>query len=78
VVVRDQLERGMRRLSPEHRAVIVLRYMLDWPLERVAEALGIPVGTVDSRLHRALRSLRAAIDADARPERAATERRFAR
>jgi RNA polymerase sigma-70 factor (ECF subfamily) len=78
VVDRDQLERGFRRLSAEHRAVIVLRYMLDWPLDRVAGTLGIPVGTVDSRLHRALGALRAAIDADARPTRSAGEPRFAR
>ena len=42
VVTRDRLDRGFRRLSAEHRAVIVLRYMLDWPLERVADALEDP------------------------------------
>ena len=67
VVDRDQLESGFRRLSLEHRAVVVLRHYLDLPLERVAEVLGIPVGTVNSRLHYAMRGLRAALDADARP-----------
>ena len=67
VVDRDQLERGFRRLSIEHRAVVVLHHYLDWPLERVAEALGIPAGTARSRLHHAMRGLRAALDADARP-----------
>lgn len=66
VADRDELERGLRRLSVEHRAVIVLRYMLDLPRDQVAEALDVSVGTVDSRLHRALEALRAAIDADAR------------
>lgn len=66
VVRRDQLERAFPRLSVEHRAVIVLRYMLDLPLEQVADALDISVGTVNSRLHRALKALRAALDADAR------------
>jgi RNA polymerase sigma-70 factor (ECF subfamily) len=67
VVDRDQLERGFRRLTIDHRAVVVLHHYLDWPLERVADALGIPAGTARSRLHHAMRGLRAALDADARP-----------
>jgi len=66
VIDRDQLERAFRRLSTEHRAVVVLHHYLDWPLERVAETLGIPPGTARSRLHHAMRALRAALDADAR------------
>ena len=66
VIDRDQLERGFRRLSIEHRAVVVLHYYLGWPLDRVADALGIPPGTARSRLHHAMRGLRAALDADAR------------
>jgi RNA polymerase sigma-70 factor (ECF subfamily) len=64
---RDQLERGFRRLSVEHRAVVVLHHYLDLPLTDVAETLGVPEGTVRSRLHYAMRGLRAALDADARP-----------
>jgi RNA polymerase sigma-70 factor (ECF subfamily) len=67
VVDRDQLERGFRRLSIDHRAVVVLHHYLDLPLDQVADTLGIPVGTVRSRLHYAMRGLRAALDADARP-----------
>jgi RNA polymerase sigma-70 factor (ECF subfamily) len=67
VVDRDQLERGFRRLSIDHRAVVVLHHYLDLPLDEVAEALGVPVGTVRSRLHHAMRGLRAALDADLRP-----------
>jgi RNA polymerase sigma-70 factor, ECF subfamily len=67
VIDRDQLERGFRRLSIDHRAVVVLHHYLDWPLDRVADALGIPAGTARSRLHHAMRGLRAALDADARP-----------
>jgi DNA-directed RNA polymerase specialized sigma24 family protein len=47
--------------------VVVLHHYLDLPLDRVAELLGIPVGTAHSRLHHAMRGLRAALDADARP-----------
>lgn len=64
---RDQLERAFRRLSIDHRAVVVLHYYLDAPLDRVAEMLGIPAGTARSRLHHAMRALRAELDADARP-----------
>lgn len=67
VVDRDQLETGFRRLTLEHRAVVVLHHYLDLPVDRVAEMLDIPVGTVHSRLHHAMRGLRAALDADARP-----------
>ena len=67
VVDRDQLERGFRRLSIDHRAVVVLHHYLDMPLDEVAETLGVPIGTVRSRLHHAMRGLRAALDADARP-----------
>jgi RNA polymerase sigma-70 factor (ECF subfamily) len=69
VVDRDQLERGFRRLSIDHRTVVVLHHYLDLPLEGVAEILGVPLGTVRSRLHHAMRGLRAALDADARPVR---------
>ncbi len=67
VADRDQLERGFRRLTLDQRAVIVLRVYFDLPPDEVAEVLGVPVGTVKSRLNRALSSLRAAIEADARP-----------
>ena len=67
VIDRDEIERGFRRLSIDHRAVVVLHHYLDLPLDRVAELLGIPVGTAHSRLHHAMRGLRAALDADARP-----------
>jgi len=67
IVDRDQLEKGFRRLSLDHRTVVVLRHYLDLPMERVAEIIGIPLGTADSRLHYAMRGLRAALDADARP-----------
>lgn len=66
-VDRDQLERGFRRLSVDHRAVVVLHHYLELPLDRIAAVLGVPEGTVRSRLHRAMQGLRAALEADARP-----------
>jgi RNA polymerase sigma-70 factor (ECF subfamily) len=67
VVDRDQLERGFQRLSVEHRAVVVLHHYADLPLDQVAEILGVPIGTVRSRLFHAMRGLRTALEADARP-----------
>jgi RNA polymerase sigma-70 factor (ECF subfamily) len=66
VIDRDQLDRGFRRLSVEHRTVIVLRCLLDMPIDQVAETLGVAPGTVGSRLSRALAALRAALEADSR------------
>lgn len=63
---RDEFEQNFRRLTPEHRAVLVLHYFVGLPVTEVAETLGIPVGTAGSRLHYAVRSLRAAYEADAR------------
>jgi len=62
----DALERGFRRLKPDHRAVIVLHYYLGLSLVEVASATGAPLGTVKSRIHHATRALRAALEADAR------------
>ena len=41
-------------LSPEHRAVVVLRYVLEYTPGEIAEILGLPRGTVNSRLRRGL------------------------
>jgi RNA polymerase sigma-70 factor (ECF subfamily) len=66
VGIRDELERGLARLSPEQRAVVVLVYYVDLPLADAAQAMGIPLGTAKSRLNRATSALRAAIEADNR------------
>jgi len=67
ILSRDQLERAFGVLSVEQRAVIVLRHYLDLKLEDVAEALGVPVGTVNSRLNRALAKLRDVLQAEGTP-----------
>jgi RNA polymerase sigma-70 factor (ECF subfamily) len=61
---RDSLLSGLRRLEPDERIAVVLRYWGDLPLEAIAERMGWPLGTVKSRLHRALRRLRTALDDD--------------
>lgn len=63
---RDELERAFRRLDPEQRTVLVLHHYLGLTLPEAAEAMAVPVGTAKSRLHRATRAMRAAIEADRR------------
>lgn len=64
--IHDQLERGLSRLSAEQRAAVVLVFYLDLPMADAAEAMNVPVGTVKSRLNRAMQALRAALDSDGR------------
>ncbi len=64
VADRDQLERGFRQLRTEQRVVLVLHYYMGLAMPAVAETLGIPLGTAQSRLGRALAALRLAIGTD--------------
>ncbi|MBA2631833.1 MAG: RNA polymerase sigma factor [Chloroflexi bacterium] len=61
---RDAIDRGLARLSTDHRAVIVHHYFLGLSLPEIAGALDIPVGTAKSRLHHARRARREAIGLD--------------
>ena len=74
IIHRDELETAIRRLSVDHRTVLVLHHYADIPAERVAQILDVPIGTVYSRLHHAMRAMRAALDADARPAAAEASR----
>ena len=58
---RDEIEQAFRTLSPEHRAILTLRYYADLPFADIAEILGIPIGTVGSRLYHATRRMRDAL-----------------
>jgi RNA polymerase sigma-70 factor (ECF subfamily) len=66
IVDQDELERGFRRLSIDHRAVVVLHHYVGLPLAEVGVTLGIPSGTAKSRYHYAMSSLRAALEAEGR------------
>ena len=54
----DALAAGIAQLSPEHRAVIVLRYLLEYTPGEIARLLDLPRGTVNSRLRRGLDALK--------------------
>ena len=57
----DDVMAALARLSPEHRAVIVLRYLLEYTPGEIADALDLPRGTVNSRLRRGLDELGGAL-----------------
>ena len=61
VVDRDLLDRALRALEPDWRAIVVLHYYLGMPLPEVAGILGIPLGTAKSRLHRSIGLLRTSV-----------------
>ena len=75
----ERLERLLARLTPEHRAVLVLREVEELSYQEIAEALAVPVGTVMSRLSRAREALvrLARPPRDAAPARPALARRDA-
>ena len=57
-VRREELEAAIGRLSPVHREVLVLIFFNELSYEETAEVLGVPIGTVKSRLSNAKKSLR--------------------
>ena len=59
---RDVIDAALAELSPDHRIVVALRYFRDLPIDEIAARLDIPAGTVQSRLHYALRQLHGIID----------------
>lgn len=61
-VTRDDIRAVLARLSPEHRAVILLHYFEGFSYKEIAQTVGCTVGTVGSRLHYALRAVRRELD----------------
>jgi RNA polymerase sigma-70 factor (ECF subfamily) len=57
-----QLRRALRRLSPDHRAVVSLFYLEQLSIHEIAHALAIPAGTVKSRLFHARKQLQAELE----------------
>jgi RNA polymerase sigma factor (sigma-70 family) len=59
---RDALGRALAALDPDMRIVVVLRFWMDLTVDDIAERLGIPAGTVKSRLHSSMRQLRPVVE----------------
>jgi RNA polymerase sigma-70 factor, ECF subfamily len=57
---------GIAALSSKHQAVVILYYLEGLSLQETADQLGLPLGTVKSRVHHALRDLRVRLNADRR------------
>ncbi len=75
-LARAEIDRLVQVLNPVQRVVVGLRFWRDLSLQEIADMLGIPLGTVQSRLHYALQALRAAADrglGDGRPGTRSTE-----
>jgi RNA polymerase sigma-70 factor (ECF subfamily) len=65
IVDADAITRAFDQLPAEQRALLVLHHVERVPLADIARALGIPSGTVKSRLHTARRALEAALEVEA-------------
>ena len=57
-----QLEEAMRRIGDQHRQILVETYYRGRPYAEVAEELGVPEGTIKSRVYYGLRALRVALE----------------
>ena len=64
--LRDRLEKAMARLPPNYRLLIAGHYLQDVKYEDLADAVGVPVGTVKTHLHRAKKQLRALLESELR------------
>ena len=63
----DRVERAFRQLPLDQRAVLVLQHYIQLSHSEMADTLGIPIGTVKSRLHRALGEMRTSVETDPTP-----------
>ena len=60
---REVIGEALASLSPDHQVVVALRFYRDLTISQIAERIGVPVGTVQSRLHYALKRLQVEIEA---------------
>jgi RNA polymerase sigma factor (sigma-70 family) len=72
-LARNEVASLLHVLNPDQRIVVGLRFWRDLSLQQIAELLGIPLGTVQSRLHYALRAMRDEADRTARATRLSPE-----
>lgn len=58
----DIVKRAIQKLEPEFREALILADVEDMPYEEIAQIMGVPVGTVKSRIHRARAQLKALVE----------------
>ncbi|MEA2734189.1 MAG: hypothetical protein QOE14_640 [Humisphaera sp.] len=61
------VHRALDQLSLPHREALTLHFLRDLSLEQIADVLGVPIGTVKSRLHHAKRALRNVLEREVSP-----------
>ena len=66
--MRDEIDRSVARLTPDEQVVLGLRFGRDLTIPQIAAQMGLPEGTVKSRLHHALEHVRVALAAERRAE----------
>jgi RNA polymerase sigma-70 factor (ECF subfamily) len=64
VVDNDAIGRGFERMRPKDRMILVLHHVEERPVAEIARSIGIPIGTVKSRLHAARMALEKAMEAE--------------
>src|SRR5262245_41026664 len=67
-----RVQNALNRLSAEHRAVLIMKDMEGEKYETMADVLGVPIGTIRSRLHRARMELRSLLEQDEQQEQSET------
>lgn len=70
--LREQIRAAMSELTPAQAEILRLRHMVELSYSEIAECLGVPIGTVMSRLHAARKALRVALERTAVNESAAS------
>lgn len=73
----DRVERAFRQLPLDQRAVLVMQHYIQLSHSEIAETLGIPIGTVKSRVRYGVAAMRAALEADDRSSEKSSGRRSA-
>ena len=66
LTLRDRMEKALQRLPPNYRVLVNGHYLKGMRYEDLAEALGLPMGTVKTHLHRAKRQLRHLLETEYR------------
>jgi len=62
--MRILIDRGLERINPKYREVLILHYFEEMPYKDIADILGVPLGTVGIRIKRAKDALKKSLNED--------------